>query len=68
MKITDLMELGTKYNFEGTYSNGWEKYKFVEGRMYTLNKRLDVWGKPTITSYWLDHTFTVRNLIKRETM
>lgn len=66
MKITDLMELGTKYNFEGTYSNGLEKYKFIGGKMYTLNRRLEEWGKPNVTSYWLDHTFTVEKLSKRK--
>ena len=68
MNIVDLMELGKSYNFEGTYYNGWEKYKFIEGRMYTLNKRLEEWCKPSITSYWLEHTFTVEKLKKRDTV
>lgn len=38
MTITEIMELGRVYEFEGTYFNGRNHYKFRKGRMYTLNQ------------------------------
>ena len=65
MNITDLMELGKNYNFEGHYAIN-NKFKFIEGRMYTFNSVTGSWVKPSITSYWLKHTFSVENVTKRE--
>lgn len=66
MKIAEIMELGKLYNFEGTYSNGKDYYKFINGRMSTFNKKQGKWVRPSITSYWVYHVFTVSYLTKRK--
>ena len=65
MNILDLMELGKKYNFSGTYSQGENQYKFEDGFMYTLRGTTE-WVRPNIASYWLEQEFTIEKLTKRE--
>lgn len=65
MTIVDLMDLGKKYNFDGTYSDGKEKYKFVGGVMYLYETLLKEWIRASVSSHWLRYTFTVENLERR---
>lgn len=66
MTITEIMELGRTYDFEGAYNNGKNPYKFRNGRMQTFNNITKEWIKPSITSAWLNHDFTVTNVTKSE--